>query len=124
MELRARLDRLDGTKAPAGEQIVHGYGSIPMVPFWEDWDVHWGYGVLTHGHMFPYRNFREERPDWQTRGASPRAGGVVLPEAISTRVPFCDPKLDLNPGIDFPRGTPCLSLSWSNQKMGILIMHQ
>ena len=37
-------------------------GSKPMVPFWGrcppilvyfrwDWDVHWGYGLLTHGHI-------------------------------------------------------------------------
>ena len=39
----------------------------PMVPFWlagefttdlrtyfsGDWDVHWGYGILTHGHLSP-----------------------------------------------------------------------
>ena len=45
--------------------LAHGCGSKPMVPFWlvgeftthfrtyfsGDWDVHWGYGVLTHGHM-------------------------------------------------------------------------
>ena len=40
-----------------------GCGSIPMIPFWDrcathfrtyfrgDWDVHWGYGILTHSHM-------------------------------------------------------------------------
>ena len=42
-----------------------GCGSKPMVPFWGrctthfrtyfsgDWNVHWGYGILTHGHMAP-----------------------------------------------------------------------
>ena len=38
----------------------HGRGSTPMgshfrvgalVYFSGDWDVHWGYGVLTHSHM-------------------------------------------------------------------------
>ena len=39
-----------------------GCGSKAMVPFWVgaspmlvyfsgDWDVHWGYGILTHGHL-------------------------------------------------------------------------
>ena len=40
-----------------------GCGSRPMVPCWGrctthvrtcfsgDWDVHWGYGILTHGHV-------------------------------------------------------------------------
>ena len=39
---------------------IYGHGSKPMVPSWDrctthfrtyfsgDWDVHWGYGVLTH----------------------------------------------------------------------------
>ena len=43
--------------------MPYGHGSKPMVPFQDrctthfrtyfsgDWDVHWGYGVLTHGHM-------------------------------------------------------------------------
>ena len=43
--------------------LLHGHGSKPMVPFWDrrttrfrtyfcgDWDVHWGYRFLTHGHM-------------------------------------------------------------------------
>ena len=42
---------------------ISGCGSKPMVPFWGrctthfsrdfsgDWDVHWGYGILTHGHI-------------------------------------------------------------------------
>ena len=41
---------------------THGCGSKSMVPFWvgappilvyfsDGWDVHWGYGILTHGHM-------------------------------------------------------------------------
>ena len=46
-----------------GSWLPFGCGSKPMVPFWEansppilvycsgDWDVHWGYGVLTHGHF-------------------------------------------------------------------------
>ena len=24
-----------------------------LVDFSRDWDVHWGYGLLTHGHMAP-----------------------------------------------------------------------
>ena len=42
-----------------------GCGSKPMVPFWGrctthlvyfsgDWDVHWGYGLWTHGHVLPF----------------------------------------------------------------------
>ena len=48
-----------------GDSLVDsfGRGSKPMVPFWGrctthfqfifcgDWSVHWGYGVLTHGHL-------------------------------------------------------------------------
>ena len=30
-----------------------GVGAPPvLVNFGGDWDVHWGYGILTHGHMF------------------------------------------------------------------------
>ena len=41
-----------------------GCGAKSMVPFWlvgappilvyfsGDWDAHWGYGILTHGHLF------------------------------------------------------------------------
>ena len=44
--------------------MLIGCGSRPMVPFWGrcttqfrayfsgDWDVHWGYGILTHGQLF------------------------------------------------------------------------
>ena len=59
----------------------YGCGSKPMVPFWGrctthqiwsissgDWDVHWGYGLLTHGHIvfwcswwFPFRK-KDEPP--------------------------------------------------------------
>ena len=50
-------------KYPTGPELQHrhGCGSKPMVPFWGppilvyfsgDWDVHWGYGILTHGHMW------------------------------------------------------------------------
>ena len=47
------------------QNIVYCCGSRPMVPFWGrctthfrtyfsgDWDVHWGYGILTHGHISP-----------------------------------------------------------------------
>ena len=29
-----------------------GVGAPPIfVQFSRDWDVHWGYGILTHGHM-------------------------------------------------------------------------
>ena len=29
-----------------------GVGAPPMVVFFSgDWDVHWGYGLLTHGHV-------------------------------------------------------------------------
>ena len=44
---------------------IYGCGSKPMVPFWgsappssvyfsRDCDVHWGYGILTHGHIYIY----------------------------------------------------------------------
>ena len=44
------------------ERQRRGCGSKPMVQFWGrctthfclfsgDWDVYWGYGILTHGHM-------------------------------------------------------------------------
>ena len=45
------------------EKHSYGCGSTPMVPLWGrctahfrtyfsgDWDVHWGYGVLTYGHV-------------------------------------------------------------------------
>ena len=50
---------------PSGEDAqfreTNGRGSTPMVPWWGrcthlslfrgDWDVHRGYGILTHGHM-------------------------------------------------------------------------
>ena len=43
--------------------IQYGYGSTPMVLFRGrcpthfslfsgDWHVHWGYGILTHGHTY------------------------------------------------------------------------
>ena len=49
--------------------LRHGHGGTPMVPFWVrctthvrtyvsgDWDVHWGYGVLTHSHMSEWVSF-------------------------------------------------------------------
>ena len=49
-------------RRPEGKRRF-GCGSKPMVPFWGrctthfktyfsgDWDVHWGYGSLTHGHL-------------------------------------------------------------------------
>ena len=28
-------------------------GAPPILVYFSgDWDVHWGYGILTHGHMF------------------------------------------------------------------------
>ena len=45
-------------------------GQKPMVPFWGrctahfrtysggDWDVHWGYGILIHGHMEPTKTHK------------------------------------------------------------------
>ena len=49
-----------------GKELVYGHGSKPMVPFWDrcithfrtycsNWDVHWGYGVLTHGHIASFQ---------------------------------------------------------------------
>ena len=30
-----------------------GVGAPPILVYFSgDWDVHWGYGILTHGHMF------------------------------------------------------------------------
>ena len=58
---RGRLwAQLVGTNPNSGNLGVppRGCGSKPMVPFWGrclyfsgDWDVHWGYGLLTHGHI-------------------------------------------------------------------------
>ena len=29
-----------------------GVGAPPILVYFSgDWDVHWGYGILTHGHM-------------------------------------------------------------------------
>ena len=31
-----------------------GIGAPPILVYFSgDWDVHWGYGILTHGHFFP-----------------------------------------------------------------------
>ena len=33
-----------------------GVGSTPIVVYFSgDWDVHWGYGLLTHGHVARWR---------------------------------------------------------------------
>ena len=49
--------------AGVGTRLSYGCGSKPfwshfgagappiLVYFSGDWDVHWGYGILTHGHM-------------------------------------------------------------------------
>ena len=30
-----------------------GVGAPPILVYFSgDWDVHWGYGILTHGHIF------------------------------------------------------------------------
>ena len=57
--------RPGGRRAARGARVdQRGCGSKPMVPFWGrctthfslfswDWDVHWGYGVLTRSQMEP-----------------------------------------------------------------------
>ena len=54
---------VDFGKAQAGALYVCGCGSKPveshfgvgappvLVYFSGDWDVHWGYGIFTHGHV-------------------------------------------------------------------------
>ena len=57
-----RLCNHFGPKANGRGSTANGFGSKPMVPFWVgappilvyfsgDWDVHWGYGILTHGQI-------------------------------------------------------------------------
>ena len=45
-----------GHMAVGQNQWYHfGVGAPPsLVYFSEDWDVHWGYGILTHGHIPHY----------------------------------------------------------------------
>ena len=34
-----------------------GIGAPPILVYFSgDWDVHWGYGVLTHGHLIPWKH--------------------------------------------------------------------
>ena len=38
-----------------------GVGAPPMLVYFSgDWDVHWGYGLLTHGHMAVGQNVLPE----------------------------------------------------------------
>ena len=58
---RADMDTMPGPRPQSCVRPI-GCGSKPMVPFWlvgappivvyfsGDWDVHWGYGILTHAH--------------------------------------------------------------------------
>ena len=60
------------SKKARGKVGTFGCGSKPMVPFWwvgappilvcfsGDSDVHWGYGILTHGH---FANEESKRSD-------------------------------------------------------------
>ena len=75
----------DGESARAHEmlslrpRVGSGCGSKPMVPFWgrctthvslvyfsRDWDVRWGYGILTHGQVgnWPLRLGRPQGSFW------------------------------------------------------------
>ena len=47
------LSGFDNNMAVGQNQWYHfGIGAPPIVVYFSgDWDVHWGYGVLTHGHM-------------------------------------------------------------------------
>ena len=46
-----------------------GVGSPPiLVDFSGDWDVHWGYGILTHGQIRPNRALLGQTQDAQGRG--------------------------------------------------------
>ena len=58
--LRGSLSRHPPTNAfvPVGQhQLYHfGLGAPPILVYFSgDWDVHWGYGLLTHSHM-SYQN--------------------------------------------------------------------
>ena len=45
-------DRLSQDAAGQNEWYNFGVGAPPILVFFSGaWDVHWGYGVLTHGHM-------------------------------------------------------------------------
>ena len=69
-EARAGMRR--STKPRKSFRLQYGCGSKPMAShlgvgeftthfrtyFSGDWDVHWGYEILTHGHMFSPGSFR------------------------------------------------------------------
>ena len=42
-------------KMAMGQHQYQWYGAPPILVYFSgDWDVHWGYGVLTHSHIYIY----------------------------------------------------------------------
>ena len=63
-----------------------GIGAPPILVYFSgDWDVHWGYGVLTHGHMY-CNEFKVQLNAQRTTGVD-EANCVVLRKV--TRIRQC-----------------------------------
>ena len=47
-----------------------GVGAPPiLVYFHGDWDVHWGYGILAHGHIQPFKRAKPKKTTPPSRSA-------------------------------------------------------
>ena len=107
--LRSQLPSLFSCGVCQGQGAQRdGCGSRPTVPFWGrctthlsqdfsgDWAVHWGYGILTHGHM----TLRQEK-------RIPGGTGKLTPKrtSICFRFGFIFPCGLLNGNIVFPQGS-------------------
>ena len=51
-----------------GQNQWYRFGVGALVYFSGDWDVHWGYGILTHGHVFLENGGLRPPFGWSFRG--------------------------------------------------------